>query len=45
MAGLLKFYEGGVTVADFRSLNAGELLALIEYRDQYVQAQKKASKR
>jgi len=45
MAELVHFFRGGLTPSEFKALNAGELAAMIEYRDAWVEHQKEAAKK
>ncbi len=40
MAELVHFYRGGLTPESFERLDSGQLLALMDYRDAYVEAMK-----
>lgn len=44
MAELVHFYRGGLTPDGFEALDAGQLIALIEYRDAWIDAKKEAAK-
>lgn len=41
MAELVHFYRGGLTPSEFKRLSSGEYLALVSYRDRWVEEAKR----